>query len=100
MAITQIFEKYVQGDDIAITVNTSEDNTGYTCVSKIEDYNKVTVATFTPEVVSDTQILLSLDGAISAGIPAGKYKWDVKLISPAGKQTTMVRGIFEFLESA
>jgi hypothetical protein len=48
MAITQILEKYVQGDDIAITVNIGPDSVGSTCTSKIENYDRVTVATFAP----------------------------------------------------
>ncbi len=99
MAITQIFEKYVQGDDIAITVNTSEDNTGYTCISKIENYDRVTVATFTSSVVSSSEILLTLSSTITAGIPAGKYKWDVKVVTPGGRVSTVAMGIVEFLES-
>jgi hypothetical protein len=99
MAITQILEKYVQGDDIAITVNIGPDSVGSTCTSKIENYDRVTVATFVPTEVSPTEVLLTLAGSDTASIPAGKYRWDVKVITTAGKVATVVIGIIEFLES-
>lgn len=99
MTITQIFEKVVAGDDIAITINTDEDCTGYTAVSKIENSERVTVATFDAVVTPPNEISLTLDAETSVAVPAGKYRWDVKIITPGGRTFTIVTGLIEFLET-
>jgi hypothetical protein len=99
MAITQIYDKFVQGDDISITLSTEEDTTGYTAESKLENVaTRATVATFVPTVSANT-IVLALDAGVTTAILAGKYRWSVRIISPLGKKTTIITGVIEIVES-
>lgn len=100
MTVIRIFEQVVQGDDVLVTIRTDEDVTGFDCVSRMEDYSRNTVAEFTPTVNEDNTIDLSLPGVDSASIPAGKYRWDVKVIDLEAQTRTVVKGIIEVLESA
>ena len=99
MAITEIFEKVVAGDDVSITINTDDDCTGYNCISKIENYDRVTVGTFTPVIDPPNTITLTLNAVSSGAIPAGKYRWNVKIVTPGGRVMTVVVGVIEFLET-
>lgn len=98
MAITQIYDKFVQGDDIAITLSTEEDTTGYSAESKLENSSRATIATFVPTVTANT-ITLALDSGVTAAILADKYRWTVRIISPLGKKTTIITGFIEIIES-
>lgn len=99
MAITQIYDKFVQGDDITITLSMTEDNTGYDAESRLESTNGTTVATFTTDVAPNA-ITLELDSGVTTAILAGKYRWNVRIVSPSGKKTTIIAGIIEILETA
>lgn len=100
MAITQILEQFVQGDDIAITINSDDNVTGYDCVSNIENDAGQHVAEFNTTINPPDEIVLTLAGEDSADLPAGRYRWDVKIITPSNKVVTVVIGFIEFLESA
>lgn len=99
MAITEIYEKFVQGDDISITLNSDDNVTGYDCESKIESMAGITVATFNTTINPPYEIVLSLDSQDTLAIAAGKYRWNVKIITPGGNVVTIVVGLIEFVET-
>lgn len=99
MTIAQVYDKFVQGDDIAITLATKEDATGYTAESFLENSSRAVVASFIPTVTADS-VTLALDSGVTSGILAGKYRWSVRLVSPDNKKTTIAVGVVEIVEFA
>lgn len=97
MTFTTMSEKVVAGDDISINLVTAEDNTGYTAESKLENSSNVVVAIFDVTLNPPYSIVLTLDSADTIGLAPGKYNWNVKIISPTLKKTTIIVGNIEIL---
>lgn len=87
-----------QGTDVQIDVNISDvdlvDITGYSARAQMrKHYQSSTYHTFTASIQDANTVVLTMSAAVSGNIEAGRYVYDVELVSPSNTVTRLVEGM-------
>lgn len=81
----------------AFTLTFPYDITGYTFAAQIKSKTGTTVATYSVAVnVPAKTAAFTLSAAVTTGITAGAYLYDVKMTPPGGDPTTVMGGTVNF----
>lgn len=95
---TKVNFQIEQGTDIIVNINLSGvdalDLTNYTARSQFRrHYYSNNYHEFDANVTDSNTITLSMSAVDSANVDAGRYVYDVEIISPANSVTRIVEGI-------
>jgi len=95
-----------QGSDFSVVINynnedgSSKDLTNYTARSQMrKSYYSTTATTLTSNIsnASNGEITLSLSSNVSANVKAGRYVYDLEVVSNTGYVTRVIEGIITVL---
>lgn len=86
-----------QGTNVSLIIsvaNSFSANSLHTCECEMrKHYTSTNAYIFTCNVLNSSAISLTMNAAYSANVPAGRYLYDVELISPANVTQRVIEGI-------